>query len=576
MERLEAKRVKGHTYYYYSHWARVDNRCRRVWQKYLGKLEDIVAAVEGAGPAPISAEVFQWGLPQALWQEATRAQLVQRIDRHCPKRHQGLTTGQYLAIAAINRAISPRSKRSMWDWFSQTVLLRRLPSASQAALASQRFWDHMDSVTAETAAAIWNDLLSGIIATERIDLSSIGYDGTNFYTFLDTFNPRCSLAARGKNKQGRNNLRQVSYALFCAADGQFPLYYDVYPGNRNEARQFAEVLGRFHQFFRELSGPAGTVPETTLIFDKGNNSADNFRLLDGLKLKFVGSVKLKEHPELAAVPQSDGRFVACAGPGLKGVKAFRVTKTVAGSERVLVVTYNPKLAQTQWLTLQNDIAKASQRLAQLQGRLADRAAGLITGGKPPSLASVQKQCRAALGRPHLRDVIRVTADEAAAGLPQLAYVIDTQALLRIAETHLGKTILISNRQEWSDERIIRAYRSQFLIEDVFKGMKDRTRGSWWPLNHWTDSKLRVHGLYCTMAQLLRTLMWRRVRQAGVNIALPRLLSELDGIREVINLYPKRRQLTHPPQQTVLTRRSEVQQRLISILELEREEHHELG
>ena len=50
-------------------WARVDNRCRRVWQRYLGKLEDIVAAVQGGGPAPIAAEVFQWGLPQALWQK---------------------------------------------------------------------------------------------------------------------------------------------------------------------------------------------------------------------------------------------------------------------------------------------------------------------------------------------------------------------------------------------------------------------------------------------------------------------------------------------------------------------------
>jgi transposase len=576
MERLEAKRVKGHTYYYYSHWARVDNRCRRVWQKYLGKLEDIVAAVQGGGLAPIAAEVFQWGLPQALWQEAARAQLVERIDRHCPKRHQGLTTGQYLAIAAINRAISPRSKRSMWDWFSRTVLLRRLPAASQAALASQRFWDHMDLITPETAAAIWKDLLKSVLEGERIDLSSIGYDGTNFYTFLDTFNTRCGLAARGKNKQGRDNLRQVSYALFCAADGQLPLFYDVYAGNRNDTRQFAEVLGRFHQFFRELSGPEQTVPETTVIFDKGNNSADNFRLLDTLKLQFVGSVKAKEHPELAAVPHTDGRFVACASPGLKGVKSFRVTKTVAGTERLLIVTYNPKLAQTQWLTLQNDIAKASQRLAELQGRLADRAAGLVTGGRRPTLASVQKQCRTILRRQHLRDVIRITLEEGAEGHVRLAYVIDAEALHRLAETHLGQTILISSRAEWSDERIITAYRSQFLIEAVFKEMKDRTTGSWWPLNHWTDSKLRVHGLYCTMAQLLRSVMWRRVRRAGVSVPLKRLLSELDEIREVINVYPQRRQATQPPQQTVLTRLSEVQQRLVSILELEREKHHELG
>ena len=210
MERLEAKQVKGHTYYYYSKWAWVDNRCRRVWQKYLGKLEDIVAAVHGGGPAPVSAEVFQWGLSQALWQEAARAELVEQIDRHCPKRRQGLTTGQYLAIAAINRAISPRSKRSMWDWFCQTVLRRHLPATSPAALNSQRFWDHMDAVKPEVATAIWKDLIKDVVQREGIDLSSICYDGTNFYTFLDTLNTRCSLAVRGKNKQGRDNLRQVS------------------------------------------------------------------------------------------------------------------------------------------------------------------------------------------------------------------------------------------------------------------------------------------------------------------------------------------------------------------------------
>jgi transposase len=576
MERLEAKQLKGHTYYYYSRWEWVDNRCRRVWQKYLGKLEDIVAACQGTGPEPIAADVFQWGLVQALWQEAARTGLVGHIDRHCPKRRQGLTTGQYLALAAINRAINPRSKRSMWGWFSQTVLRRHLPSASQAALRSQRFWDHMDAVQPQAATAIWKDLVQDVVARERIDLSSIGYDGTNFYTFLDTFNLRCGLAARGKNKQGRDNLRQVSYALFCAADGQLPLFYDVYEGNRNDARQFPLVLSRFHQFFREVAGEATVVPEMTLIFDKGNNSAENFRLLDSLSLKFVGSVKRNEHPELAEVPQSDARFVGCASPGLKGTRAFRVTKTVAGSERVLIVTYNPALAQTQWKTLQTDLLKACKRLSELKGRLAGRAAGLIKGGKRPTRASVGQKCRSFLHRQYLKDAIPFQVEDDLNGHPQLTYEVDANALNRIAERHLGKTILISNRAEWSDEQIIEAYRSQFLIEAVFREMKDRTTGSWWPLNHWTDSKLRVHGLYCSMAQLLRSVMWRRVCQAGLKISLRRLLSELDGIREVINLYPQRRKTQPLPQRTVLTRMSRTQQRLVEVLGLERERDPELG
>jgi transposase len=576
MERLETKQVKGHTYYYYSRWEWVDKRCRRVWQKYLGKLDDIVAACQGTGPTPICAEVFQWGLSQALWQEAARAGLIGHVDRHCPKRRQGLTTGQYLVIAAINRAISPCSKRSMWDWFSQTALRRRLPSASQAALSSQRFWDHMDAVKPEAATAIWKDLVKDVVELERIDLSSICYDGTNFYTFLDTFNTRCGLAARGKNKQGRDNLRQVSYALFCAADGQLPLFYDVYEGSRNDSRQFSLVLSRFHQSFRELVGGAARVPETTLIFDKGNNSAENFGLLDSLSLKFVGSVKQKDHPELAGVPRTDPRFVACASPGLNGTRAFRVTKTVAGSERTLVVTYNPKLAESQGMTVRADIARASRRLSELRGRLAGRAAGLIKGGKRPTSASVAQKCRSILRRQYLKDVIRVTIDDDPKGHPRLTYDLDTDALSRIAEAHLGKTILISNRAEWSDDRIIAAYRSQFLIEAVFKEMKDRITGSWWPLNHWTDSKLHVHGLYCSMAQLLRSVMWRRVGRAGLKISLRRLLSDLDGIREVINLYPRRGKSQSQPRQTVLTRMSARQERLVEILGLERENHQELG
>ena len=115
MERLERKKINGRIYYYYSKWARVNGRCRRVWQKYLGKPEDIAKAVEGGGPAPLFAEVFQWGLPTALWKECCYAEVVKQIDTLCPKRAQGLTTGEYVEIASnlasdINKLQSLRKK----------------------------------------------------------------------------------------------------------------------------------------------------------------------------------------------------------------------------------------------------------------------------------------------------------------------------------------------------------------------------------------------------------------------------------------------------------------------------------
>jgi transposase len=576
MERLETKLINGQTYYYYSKWGWVDGKCRRVWQKYLGKLENIVKAVESDGPIPIYAEVFQWGLPSALWQECQHAGIVNEVDRLCPKRDQGLSTGAYIAIAAINRGICASSKRSMWEWFSQTSLVRNFPLADKALLSSQRFWDHMDRIKDRTATEIWKNIIKGVVKREGIDLSSLLYDGTNFYTFIDTFNVRCEVAKRGKNKQGRSNLRQVSYALFCCSDGHMPLFYDVYEGNRNDAKQFPQVLERFHVFYKELSEGKGEAPETTLVFDKGNNSASNFSLIDSMQINYVGSVKLDEHKELAQVLNSDPVFVPCAAEELEGTKAFRVTRKVYGRERVLVVTYNQNLFNAQYMTLQNDVEKAVVRLSELHRKLEDRINGIVTQGKAPTSESLESQVKSILSRQHLKAIIEVKIDNGADGNCRVEYGINAEKLQQVADTYLGKNILITNRTDWDDVRVIKAYRSQFVIEEVFQEMKDRNTGSWWPLFHWTDSKIEVHGLYCTIALLLRAMAYRRVRQAAIRLSMKRMISELNDIREVVNFYPRKRRQKAERKQTILTKTSELQHKLISTLGLQHQANSVLG
>ena len=464
----------------------------------------------------------------------------------------------------------------MWEWFSKTALLRHLPSASKEGLCSQRFWDHMDRVDAGQALLVWKRILAGVVEREKVDLSSISYDGTNFYTFIDTFNTRCHIARRGKNKQGQNNLRQVSYALFCSADGQIPLYYDVYDGNRNDAKQFPLMLERFGAFLSELQGKACPINSITLVFDKGNNSPDNIALLDSLNLNFVGSVKLGEHKELSMILNDDPRFLACDSTRLEGTRSFRVQKKVYGKERTMVITYSQNLFEAQWQTLQNDMAKAMDGLSDLRQRLLDRAAGLIQQGTPPSLASIEKQCNELLARQHLKQVFRVTVQSQESAIPKLDYSVDPDALATLANTLLGKNILISTRDSWTDAKIIEAYRSQSVIENVFKEMKDRTTGSWWPLHHWTDSKIHVHGLYCTLALLLRSLIGRRVKAAGIPLSMNRLISELADIRQVINVYPKKRKQNESRKQMVMSKTSELQNRLINVLGLKEWENARLG
>jgi len=576
MERLEKKRIKGHTYYYYSKWGRVGGRCRRLWQKYLGKPDDILHAVEGRGPTPQYAEVFHFGLAETLAKECRLAHIVDKVDAHCPKRQQGLSVGAYIALAALNRAMHPLSKSAMFDWFTQTTLRRHFPHASRASLASQRFWDHMDRLNAETTRTIWKDLMTDVIAREAIGLDSVCYDGTNFYTFIDTFNARCDIAKRGKNKQGRSKLRQVSYALCCEAHSQVPLYYEVYEGNRHDAKQFPLIIERFAQFLSDSFGSAPESPQLTLIFDKGNNSKDNFGLIDDLKLHYVGSIKLGEVKDLAEVSNQDARWIPCQTLGLEKTKCFRVTQTIYGKQRILIVTHHANLLQTQSLTLHNDITKAITELDILSQKLQDRAQGLIKGGKCPTVDSITTQCKSILSRQYMKSIITYTVNQDRNGIPQLEYEIDYDAINHLSDTYLGKTIIVTDRQSWDNEKIILAYRSQFHIENVFKEMKDRDIGSWWPLYHWTDDKINVHSFYCTIAVLLRALVHRRVKAAGIDISMKRLLAELDEIKEVIVLYPRKRGAKTDPQHTVLSKTSELQQSLLSILDVKPEETAPLG
>ena len=137
-----------------------------------------------------------------------------------------------------------------------------------------------------------------------------------------------------------------------------PLFYDVYEGNRNDAKEFPRVLERFQRWLVQRADPGCTTPKPTLIFDKGNNSADNFALIDSLQLPYVGSVKLDEHPDLVALSNQDSRWQPATEPALEGTKSWRTQQRVYGKERTLVLTYNEHLFASQWATVQDDLAQA--------------------------------------------------------------------------------------------------------------------------------------------------------------------------------------------------------------------------
>jgi len=336
---MTRKRIKGITYYYAEESERRDGKSRRKWQKYLGPLPKIINAVEGIPPKPKYAEIFQLGSPAAYLNIAEAINMIKIIDSVLPKRNQGLSIGFYLTLAAINRGIEAVSKRSMWNWFQNTILFRVFPEANKTSLSSQRFWDNMSTIKEDKIQIAWMKLVNSVLDRENIDLSCASYDGTNFYTFIGSFNTRCSLAKRGKNKQGRRDLRQINYALFCTRKDQFPLFFDVFERNRHDSKEFEVVIENFFSAFKNRTPHNESI---TIVFDKGNNSDANLRkFVEDSGFHFVGSVKPADHKDLALISNTDKCFTSLSHPRLDQVKAFRTRKKIYGKNLTVIVTFNP-------------------------------------------------------------------------------------------------------------------------------------------------------------------------------------------------------------------------------------------
>ena len=60
-----------------------------------------------------------------------------------------------------------------------------------------------------------------------------------------------------------------------------------------------------------------------------------------------------------------------------------------------------------------------------------------------------------------------------------------------------------------------------------------------PAYHWTDPMIRVHAFYCVLALTLSSLLVRTLHQQGIDISIPALFEQLNGIDEVALIWPRR-------------------------------------
>jgi len=567
MTSLSKKIINGRPYYYARECKRVNGKPKIVWQKYLGSAEDIVRRCEeqkpGAVIMPDEVSSIEFGASAALWDLVRRTKIVEFIDKHVPQNEQAISIGLYMAIAAVNRCIAPCSKSKIGEWFQGTIL-RKIVDIEGGQLSSQRFWNKMDVITPEAIKQVEKDITHHMVREFDIDLQRVLFDDTNFFTFIDSFNERASLAQRGKSKEGRKSLRLVGLALLVSADSHVPLFHQTVPGNQHAAKTFKNVIPELIQRYKDVSKG---IEHVTIVFDKGNNSKENLSALKELEspYHFVGSLVPTQHEDLLKI--TSRHFRSLDSDGLTGVKSHRVTKNVFGVERTVIIAFNQELFDTQTKTLKREIKKQTKQLIDLQGRLQKRQAGSMKGISPTS-QGVESQVGDILKGRHMKALFTVKINEKC-GHPVLSYRFNDSEWSRLQKTLLGKTIIFTDNADWSDAEIINTYRAQHHIEAAFRLAKSPYCVSIRPQYHWTDQKIEVHVFYCVLAITICSLLQRELKKKGIQQSIDSILEDLKKMDEITMLFPPTQAGQEPQMKQKLSKMSPRQQLLFDALDLQR-------
>jgi transposase len=537
MTSIISKTKKGRLYYYAVESARVNGQPRIVSQIYLGTIETILKAKsinESNIENPNYADVFQFGAVSALLDLAERLGIRQIIDEEVGKRHQGLPVGDSIVLAAINRAVSPASKNVFHkNWFSKTVLPNSFPLASEKSLSSQGFWNNMSLVSSDNICTIEDKITAKIVKTYDINTNYLLFDNTNFMTYIDS-DTDSLLAKRGKSKEHRSDLRIVGLSLMVSPDNNIPLFHEPYPGNTNDAKRFSELIDRLKARCQKIQD--GT--DLTIVFDRGNNSSANIeRLLEDnpFSFHFVGGLKHNQCHDLLKTPKD--AYKPLEGNAFGETKAFRTTKTEFGRTVTVVLTDNPELYDAQIRGVTNNIEKCKKELQELAEKLKERESGKIFKGRPYTVDSVTKKVKGILRAEHMGQIFDYKIDVVNNNI-RLNYNLNDEKFSYIREHILGKSALFTDRHDWSNEKIIGAYRAQYHVEECFKQMKNIKYLSLTPIRHFTDSHITVHAFYCVLALTLASVLNLEFKRMGYNISINAMLEELANIFQVVNYYVK--------------------------------------
>ncbi len=383
-----------------------------------------------------SENVVQFG-PQLVALEAWESLGLTRMLEEAGLNTSQIATSQLLTA---NRLIEPSSEWALIDWAERTALPELL-GLRVTKSTKDRLYHAGDALFAHRKV-----IEAGLRQRESDLFDSPGsivlYDMTN--THFEGICEKNPKARHGKNKQNRNDCRQVAIGMAFDARG-LALAHDVFEGNIAETKTLAHMLDRL-----ALPGGEGA---PVVILDAGFASKENIALLKERGLGYVINITRGSRARYAEA-FAEGGFETVPGRDRKSPVEVKTLADPDDPEGSLVLCRSALRRE-----------KESAMLSRAESRfLADVAAlrQRIEGGRLKSSPKIEraigrlekKHARAArfYTLSHLRSSLEATRDqERHDNASELLgdYVLKTERTLSAAQTWSLYMILLQAEEGFS-------------------------------------------------------------------------------------------------------------------------------
>lgn len=516
-EKLPVHIVKVRKWYYARRTERVNGTPKVVFSYPLGTADEILARAMNAAPDldQLTFRTFEFGKPAALLAIAQELKFFEIVSKATDTPlNNNFSTAHFLFAIMAGRAHGPLSKSATGDWFENTYL--NLLWAPRQDLSCQNFLNHMDKLTPEAI-----EVISKALAKRLVELglkpTTIFWDPTNFSTCMDQWDDD-GLVQPGNAKDKRFDKNLVTLGIATSKEA-IPILHEVAAGNEHDVTIFNNIIDRLTRRLTDMRIP---LDDIVLVMDRGNNSPDNIEaVLD--KMHIIGGLKRNQFPELMKVPLGEFMFLYKTDKN-HIVKGYRTRCEIEDRIMTVVVTYNEGTAKRQarrWAKNKKKILEGMKEIEVSYGRKEGK-------GRRMTLKGLTAKIHDLVNRQY-RSVLWFEVDQKNR---RLDWGIDSKKETELKRS-FGKSVLFTDRSDWSTKRIAKTYAGKYVVEDDFKWFHQKILLPAIPIYHHSDSedRIRAHMFLCVVGMILFRYMAMKLKKLGASAK--ELWDELEHLRAIL-------------------------------------------